>query len=488
MSADTRFCTSEESHSILATVLEQSADAVIRADLEGVIVGWSSGATRLYGYAAEDMIGSPLALLVPEERWDEFVRMFEGIRAGVPVKHCETLRRARDGRLLEVVLSVLPVTDGRKRLVGALSIARDVTALKEAEAAYRALDARWRAIISSAVDGIIVIDAKGIIESFNTGAERLFGYRAEHVVGRNVNILMPPPYSEEHDDYLARYLAGAPARIIGIGREVTARRQNGETFPARLAVGEASVDGQVRFTGIVHDLTERVQMETSLRDQAALAKIGEMSAMVAHEVRNALAGVRGAVHVIGTRLPAGSREAAAAAEVMTRLDSLTTMVKDMLLFAHLPEPKFETMDVGQLITATTDLARYDTLFRNVTIEVAGVAPAILGDADLLRTVLLNLLTNSAQALEGKGRINVSVGAAEASCQIVVSDQGPGVSADVRNRLFTPFFTTKARGSGLGLATAKRIVEAHGGALRVEFPHEGGTRVVVELPVRTTAAG
>jgi signal transduction histidine kinase len=213
-----------------------------------------------------------------------------------------------------------------------------------------------------------------------------------------------------------------------------------------------------------------------------------MSAVVAHEVRNALAGVRGAVQVIGTRLPAGSREAAAADEVVTRLDALTTMVKDMLLFAHLPEPKLQPLDVGQLIASTTTFAGNDPLFRNISLDVSGVAPAILGDADLLRTVLLNLLTNSARAMEGVGRINISVGATEESCQIVVTDRGPGVPADARDRLFTPFFTTKARGSGLGLATAKRIVEAHRGALRVKFPEEGGTRVVVELPVQTSAAG
>jgi two-component system sensor kinase FixL len=488
MSPATRFCSQDESHSILAAILEKSDDAVIRADLDGMIVGWSSGATGLYGYTAEEMVGSPLGMLIPEDRWDEFVRMLDDIRLGVPVNHRETVRRAKDGRLVQVVLSILPVSDERRRVVNALSIARDVTALKLAEVDYRGSDARWRAIIDSAVDGIIVIDAQGVIESFNAAAERLFGYRADEVVGRSVNVLMPPPYCDEHDQYIARYLAGEPAKIIGIGREVTARRRNGEDFPARLAVGEASVDGQTRFTGIVHDLTERVQIETRLREQTALAKLGEMSAVVAHEVRNALAGVRGAVQVIGGRLPEGSREAAAAGEVLTRLDALTTMVKDMLLFAHLPEPKLEPMDVGQLVASTASFARNDPLFRDIDIDVSGVAPAILGDADLLRTVLLNLLTNSAQAMEGVGRINIFVGATEETCQIVVTDRGPGVPSDARDRLFMPFFTTKARGSGLGLATAKRIVEAHGGKLRLEFPAEGGTRVVVQLPVQTSAVG
>ena len=482
MNPTTPFCTAEEATPILAAILEKSDDAVIRADLEGSIVGWSPGATRLYGYSAQEMMGSPLGMLIPEDRWDEFVRMLEQIQTGVAVNHRETVRRAKGGRLIDVVLSILPVTDERKRVMNAVSIARDVTALKRAEADHRASDARWRAIFDSAVDGIIVIDANGMIHSFNPAAERLFGYLAEEVIGRNVNVLMPPPFRDEHDQYLARYLAGGPPKIIGIGREVTARRRNGEDFPARLAVGEASVDGQTRFAGIVHDLTERLQMEKRLREQTALAKVGEMSAVVAHEVRNALAGVRGAIEVIGSRLPDGSRDAAITRDVVTRLDAVTTMVKDLLLFAHLPEPKLEPLDVGQLVASTASFTRNDPAFRSVSIEVTGAAPAIRGDAELLRTVLLNLLTNGAQAMEGVGRVMLSVNATGDSCEIVVADDGPGVSPDVRDRLFTPFFTTKARGSGLGLATTKRIVEAHGGEVRIEFPNEGGTRVVVRLPV------
>jgi two-component system sensor kinase FixL len=272
MGLSATFCAPQESPRILAAILENSDDAVIRADLDGVIIGWSSGASRLYGYTAEETIGAPFGMLIPEDKWDEFVRMLGQIRAGSAVNHRETVRRTKDGRLVNVLLSILPVADERNRIVSALSIAKDLTVVKHAESAQRASEARWRAIIDSAVDGVIVIDAKGTIESFNAAAERLFGYRADEVLGRSVNLLMPPPYRYEHDHYLANYLAGAPAKIIGIGREITARRSSGEDFPARLAVGEASVDGETRFTGIVHDLTERVQVEKRLREQTALAR------------------------------------------------------------------------------------------------------------------------------------------------------------------------------------------------------------------------
>ena len=142
MNPTARFCTAEEATAILAAILDKSDDAVIRADVEGSVVGWSPGATRLYGYSADEMMGSPLGMLIPEDRWDEFVRMLEQIQTGVAVNRHETFRRTKDGRLVNVLLSILPVTDERKRVVTAVSIARDLTALKQAEAGYRASDAR----------------------------------------------------------------------------------------------------------------------------------------------------------------------------------------------------------------------------------------------------------------------------------------------------------------------------------------------------------
>src|SRR5262245_24639254 len=141
--------------------------------------------------------------------------------------------------------------------------------LERSEAARRESDSRWRSVVESAVDGIIVIDSRGQIESFNPAAERLFGYSEAEVIGRNVSMLMPAPYRDEHDGYLERYLREGHARIIGIGREVTARRRDGSTFPVHLAVGEIAGDGDRRFTGILHDLSDRVRLEEQLREQAA---------------------------------------------------------------------------------------------------------------------------------------------------------------------------------------------------------------------------
>jgi PAS domain S-box-containing protein len=172
---------------------------------------------------------------------------------------------------------------GETKFTGML---HDLTKRMHLQSELGASEARWKAIIDSAVDGIVVIDAHGRIEAFNPAAERLFGYAAEEVIGRNVDMLMPSPYREEHDTYLARYLATERAKIIGIGRDVQGLRRDGTTFPFHLSVGQITIEDERKFTGILHDLSSRVQMEGQLREQAALAKLGEMAAVIAHEVKN----------------------------------------------------------------------------------------------------------------------------------------------------------------------------------------------------------
>jgi PAS domain S-box-containing protein len=465
----------------LAAIVESSEDAIIGKDLDGVILTWNRGAGRLYGYTADEVKGRSLDLLIPDDHSGELPGILERIRAGQRVEHHETVRLRKDGRLVDVSLTVSPVTDAAGRVVGAATIARDITQRKRDELVLRTSELRWRTIIESAVDGIVVIDAKGRIEAFNPAAERLFGYREAEVVGRNVNMLMPSPYHEEHDGYLARYLATGAAKIIGIGREVTGLRRDGTTFPVHLAVGEMVLGSERKFTGILHDLSARVRMEDELREQAALARLGEMAAVIAHEVKNPLAGIRGAVQVIGSRLPAGSRDAAVAQQIVTRVDGLNNLVQDLLLFARPPQPRPTSVDVATLVTMTAALLAEDPAVSGVRVEVHGSAPPVMADAELLKIVFVNLLVNGAHAMQGQGVIRVSITPIGDTCQVVFQDAGPGIPPDVLGKIFTPFFTTKSKGTGLGLPTAKRLIEAHAGRIDIECPPGGGTIVTVRLP-------
>jgi len=468
------------------SVIESAVDGIVVIDSQGRIEAFNPAAERLFGYAEGDVLGRNVSILMPSpfrEEHDGYLARYlrEGQARIIGIGRDVTGRR-RDGTVFPLHLSVGEMfIGGERKFTGIL---HDLTARVELEERLRASEARWRAVIESAVDAIVVIDARGLIEAFNPAAERLFGYAESEVVGRNVSTLMPQPYREEHDGYLARYLHDGTPHIIGAGREVRGLRRDGTTFPLHLSVGEMSLAGERKFTGILHDLTGRVQMEQQLREQTALARLGEMAAVIAHEVKNPLAGVRGAIQVIGSRLPENSTDRTVVDEIVNRIDALNELMKDLLLFARPPQPRPVPIDVSRIVQITSQLLRADPALKDVDVEIHGEAPMILADPELLKIVFLNLFINGGHAMQGRGKLRVTISSRDAECELMISDSGPGISADLREKIFTPFFTTKARGSGLGLPTAKRLIEAHRGSIRIDSPPDRGTTVIIRLPAVT----
>jgi two-component system sensor kinase FixL len=365
--------------------------------------------------------------------------------------------------------------------------ARNVADRLESELARQIADARWRALVDATVDGMIVIDAAGRIEAFNPAAERLFGYVAPDVLGQNVSILMPAPDREQHDTYISRYIAGGVPKIIGIGRQVTGQRRDGSTFPLHLSVGEMRVADERHFVGILHDLSARASLEERVREQAALARVGQMAAVLAHEVRNPLTAVRGAVQVLAKRLAPDGRDTEVVKEILATLDRLNDLVQDLLLFARTPKPRPAPIELRRVLKSTTDFLAKDPVFGGVRFEIAGDADPIAVDADLMKIAFQNIFLNAAQAMQGRGTIRASILAADNRQTIAIADEGPGIPPETRARLFEPFFTTKARGTGLGLATVRRLVEAQHGRISVECPESGGTTVTIELSTAATVS-
>jgi PAS domain S-box-containing protein len=472
---------------ILRALVDSAVDGIIVIDARGHIETFNPAAERLFGYREDEVVGRNVNILMPSpyhEEHDRYLwRYQQSGQARIIGIGREVTGLRRDGTMFPLHLSVGEMTVGSERKF--TGIVHDLSERVRLEERLRASEEQWRAVIESAVDAIVVIDAAGVIEAFNPAAERLFGYEAVEVIGQNVRMLMPSPYREEHDGYLTRYMTTGQAKIIGSGREVTGLRRDGTTFPLHLSVGEMVIKGGQKFTGILHDLSARVRMEEQIREQAALARLGEMAAVIAHEIKNPLAGIRGAVQVIGGRLPAESRDAAVIGEIVTRIDALNGLIQDLLLFARPPQPRPAAVDVSPLIATTMELLSGDPAFKNVSVDLEGTSPPIFADAELLKIVFQNLIVNSAQAMHGQGRIHVSVAAVNDSCQVRFTDAGPGIPADVREKIFTPFFTTKTRGTGLGLPTAKRFVEAHRGTIAVDCPPSGGTRVTLQLPIAHT---
>lgn len=342
-------------------------------------------------------------------------------------------------------------------------------------------------LFDSASAPIIVWNPALRIIRFNPACERLTGHAAGEVIGQELGILFPEASRAES---LSKMIPASGREELE-SQEIPILRKDGET---RIVLWNAAnilaADGATVVATVAQgqDITERTRAEENLRkadhqlrEQAALVKLGEMAAVVAHEVRNPLAGVRGALQVIGGRLPSGNKDAPIIRDMLARLDMLNDLTKDLLLFARPPHVSLAPVDIMALLRETTTLVSEDPAVRDVRFEVEGSAPFVVADAKLLKIVLLNLVLNASQAVQNSGTIRTAVTATESACRIVVADTGSGIPLEIRDQIFMPFFTTKTRGTGLGLSTAKRLVDAHHGRISVECPQGGGTVVTVELP-------
>ena len=241
-----------------------------------------------------------------------------------------------------------------------------------------------------------------------------------------------------------------------------------------------------QYIAIRYDITERKRSEAAIREQTALVQLGKMAAVVAHEVRNPLAGIRGAMQVLGRRVPEASPEQGVILEVIKRIDTLNEIVHDLLQFARPHQPVLKKFAASSLIGGTISLLSEDPRFVEIQLDLAIQDATIVADLEQLKLVLLNLLINAAQAMQGRGVLRVSAGTTPAWHELRIIDQGPGISPEAREHLFEPFFTTKHRGTGLGLATARRILEGHRGTIEFESPPGGGTTAVVRLPIVNAA--
>jgi len=237
-----------------------------------------------------------------------------------------------------------------------------------------------------------------------------------------------------------------------------------------------------QYTAIRSDITQRKQAEERLREQASLARVGQMAAVVAHEVKNPLAGIKGAMQVLAARRALGDPEVSVMRDIISRIDSLNELISDLLLFARPRPPRMGRISIATVLREASETIRRDPAAANVDVTVTGPDVTFEADGELLKALFVNLMLNAAQAMQGKGRVDVIVAHDASTVRVDVRDEGPGIAEAIRGEVFEPFFTTKSRGGGLGLAIARRTVELHGGSLTFTCPSTGGTVMSATLPI------
>lgn len=238
-----------------------------------------------------------------------------------------------------------------------------------------------------------------------------------------------------------------------------------------------------QYIAIRADITTRKAAEERLVHQASLARLGQMAAVVAHEVKNPLAGIKGAMQVLMSRRPPDNVEGIVMRDIVARIDALNELIQDLMTFARPRPPRLSDVNLRHLIDEAIVQLRRDPIGSSLDIHIEGEGGDITVDADLVRATVLNLLLNAAQAMNGAGSVRVAYAIRDGTWTITISDDGPGVPGELREQILEPFFTTKARGGGLGLPIAKRVAELHGGGLTLAFPASGGTSVTITAPVK-----
>ena len=357
-----------------------------------------------------------------------------------------------------------------------------------------------QAVLDAAVEAVILIDENGVIETFNRSAERLFGWTAAEVLGKNVSLLMEGADRAGHDGYLKRFLMTGEAKIIGIGREVPARRRDGSVFPAMLAVGEVQQSSPRRFVGFLHDITLRRQAEESARQSEArlnhfgrLSTMGEMAAGLAHEINQPLTAIA-TFSQAATRMLARP-EGIEREDLSEALDQITTqalrageVIKRLRAFVKNREVRHEMVDCSRLVEDSRLLLEADARSNNVRLrlQVADSLPPVTADPVQLQQVLINLVRNAIDAtVDTAGPHREVVLRAsldeEGMVEVAVVDHGHGLSAEAAERLFHPFFTTKSSGTGLGLVISSSIIRAHNGRLFYRSTPGGGCTFFFTLP-------
>ena len=484
--------------SLYRAVVDTAVDAIVVIDRDGAIRSANQATERLFGYTTDELVGNNVNMLMPQPyavEHDGYLGNYlrTGTKKIIGIGR-EVAGKRKDGSVFPMELSVGEARDeGAPIFVG---IIRDITERKAAELALRESELRWRSIVNTVPDAIIVIDAAGVVESFSPAAERLFGYTAGEVVGHNVKMLMPQPYRDQHDGYLGRYMRTGERRIIGIGRLVVGQRKGGETFPMELAVGEFASPNGSFFTGFVRDLTERQEAERRIEDlqtellhASRLSVMGQMASTMAHELNQPLTAVTNYLEAGRHLISLGTVEPERIADLMEKAVAQAQrageVIRQLRQFVSKGETERHTQNLNQLVEEALALglvgARQSGV--RVLLELDHTLPPVVVDPVQIQQVVLNLLRNAVEAMEEGERRELTIATRLAGDEIEVSvaDTGPGIAPELADRLFQPFVTTKKTGMGLGLSICREIVEAHHGHLAVGARIGGGTVFRLTLP-------
>ncbi|UPK33843.1 PAS domain S-box protein [Bradyrhizobium sp. 186] len=486
----------------LRAVVDTAVDGVILIDAKGCVLMFNPACEDLFGYPASEVIGRNVKVLMPSSysnAHDGFLQNYHssGERKIIGIGR-EVVGQRKDGTTFLMHLSVgeAKQATGESIFVG---IVHDLTERERVERELRESAARLRAVVDTAVDGVILIDSDGIILKFNPACEKLFKYEADEVLGENVRMLMPEPYRSEHDGYVRNFITTGEKKIIGIGREVTGQRKDGTTFPMDLSVGEAGQDGSSIFVGMIHDLTERKRTEAQLMQAQKMEAVGQLSGGISHDFNNLLTVIVGNAEYLSEQLVSRADLKRLADDICSAGERGAELTQRLLAFSRKQLLRPVETECNKLVESMHKLLRR-TLREDIDISTHSDSELRYAFADpvQIESAILNLALNAQDAMVSGGHLtlstaNASIDAGDHNAHpevgpgeyvvIAVTDDGTGMLKRVRERAFEPFFTTKevGKGSGLGLSMVYGFAKQSNGHVTIYSEPGLGTTVRIYLP-------
>ncbi|MBF9197275.1 PAS domain S-box protein [Microvirga sp. BT290] len=462
-------------------------------DSDGRIISWNTGAEHISGWKKGEILGRHFSVFHPPQDGSGGKADSElEIARETGRFEAQVTRMRKDGTSFIAHVSTTPLWSEAGQLRGYAKVTRDITERVAAEEALKTREAHLRSILETVPDAMIVIDEQAHIQFFSAAAERLFDYEAEEVTGKNIKMLMPNPYRDQHDNYMNRYLSTGERRIIGIGRVVVGQRKDGSTFPMELAVGEMRSSGQRYFTGFIRDLTERQRTEARLQElqselvhMSRFTALGEMASTLAHEINQPLTAIanylKGSRRILqrmdGPEVPMLQEAVSQAADQALRAGQVIRHLRE---FVARGESERHIESLPKLVQEASALALVGAKEKGVRVSFSLDPDALLVLADRIQVqqVLLNLIRNAIEAMQDAPRRELVVATQalpnESLVEVSVSDTGTGIASEIAEQLFQPFITTKKHGMGVGLSICRTIVESHGGKIWVESEPNRGT--------------
>ena len=476
----------QERLKFMASLVDNVSHCVISTDSRGNIRTINAAGLKMFGYAEEEIVGCPVSDLYPEAVSPDKIREIYETAMRRDVWEGEMPGKKKDGSIFPLWLSTSYIFDRKGKAEGAVGISRDITREKET---YRKLELLGK-LIEDASHCIILTDGEGRIASINKAGEKMYGYDEGELINRHLNIL----YSDKNPPALLKSIEDQARSKSAWEAELWRKKKSGEEFPTWISTSYL-FDEIGRFNGslgISRDISERKVFEEQLFHSTRMATLGEIAAGVAHEVRNPLTGIKLGLNTLAENLSAEREELGIIQDLFGEMERLEKVVNQLLGFARKRAVRKEAKDIKDILDWSLFYIQKSLKQKKIKVEkhYADLLPRVNVDGDQMLQVFLNLALNAVQAMKDGGRLELttrffqdrskySVGRDSILVEIV--DDGQGIPPEQLASIFSPFFSTREEGTGLGLAMAKRIIEAHEGTIEIASQVGRGTRVSILLP-------